>query len=87
MHQVRRVGRFTPTCRHAEFPQTVRFRCGAQAAVPVQEPVLVVWGREGGAGLPARAQDDGRGGLVIRQVQQGDSGIYICTASSGQAPN
>ena len=31
-----------------------------------------------------RAQDDGRGVLIITQVQSDDSGTYVCTATAGQ---
>jgi len=65
--------------------QTVQFLC---RAVPVQPRpralVTLQWVRESSP-LPAgRAEDDGEGGLEIRDVRLEDSGLYICVARLGR---
>ena len=42
------------------------------------------WAKENGVLPPGRSQDDGRGVLIITQVQSDDSGTYVCTATAGQ---
>ena len=42
------------------------------------------WSKERGLLSSDRATDDGRGVLIITQVQTSDSGTYVCTATAGQ---
>ena len=47
-------------------------------------PLSLQWAKQSGL-LPAgRATDDGAGLLIITQVQEADSGTYICTATAGK---
>ena len=72
-----------PSIQIVQIGQTVRFDCNARPRFDVTGALSVSWAREEGE-LPGRARDDGRGVLIITQVQTTDSGNYVCTATAGQ---
>jgi len=73
-----------PRIQIVEIGQTVKFDCSARPRFQTPDPPTIKWAKENGV-LPAgRAQDDGRGVLIITQVQSDDSGTYVCTATAGQ---
>jgi len=68
--------------------QTVQFLCQAVPIVTNTQDLLTLqWVRENEALPPGRCQDDGDGGLEIRNVQPVDSGVYICVARLGSIVN
>ena len=46
--------------------------------------MTISWAKEQGILPDDKARDDGRGVLIITQVQSSDSGTYVCTATAGQ---
>ena len=52
--------------------------------LPSTGPLTVKWAKEQGVLPPGRATDNGKGVLIITQVETSDSGSYVCTATAGQ---
>ncbi len=49
----------------------------------MQAPAYILaWGKENGEVMWDRAEDDGEGNFIIRNVQPSDAGTYICTGSN-----
>jgi len=73
-----------PRIQIVEIGQTVKFDCNARPRFQTRDQLSITWAKENGV-LPAgRATDNGRGVLIITQVQSDDSGTYVCTATAGQ---
>nr|XP_018910612.1 PREDICTED: basement membrane-specific heparan sulfate proteoglycan core protein isoform X4 [Bemisia tabaci] len=62
---------------------SVQFRCSSRSLI-TNRPLQVVWTKESSR-LPHDAIDTGDGLLILRQVQEADSGTYICTSTDGTA--
>ena len=76
------------SCSPVLIGQTVQFLCQAVPIVTNTQDLLTLqWVRENEALPPGRCQDDGDGGLEIRNVQPVDSGVYICVARLGSIVN
>jgi len=73
-----------PRIQIVEIGQTVKFDCSARPRFQTPDPLTISWAKENGVLPQGRAQDDGRGVLIITQVQSDDSGTYVCTATAGQ---
>ena len=73
-----------PRIQIVQIGQTVRFDCNARPTINIPGPMTVSWAKEQGILPDDRARDDGRGVLIITQVQSSDSGTYVCTATAGQ---
>merc|ERR1719209_759748 len=73
-----------PRIQIVEIGQTVKFDCSARPRFQTPDPLTISWAKENGVLPQGRAQDDGRGVLIITQVQSDDSGTYVCTVTAGQ---
>jgi len=74
-----------PMIQIVELGNTVRFDCSAQPGPEAQgEQLSIQWAKQSGLLPEGRASQDGAGLLIITQVQEADSGTYVCTATAGQ---
>jgi len=74
-----------PMIQIVELGNTVRFDCSAQPGPEAQgEQLSIQWAKQSGLLPEGRATQDGAGLLIITQVQEADSGTYVCTATAGQ---
>ncbi|XP_065579048.1 basement membrane-specific heparan sulfate proteoglycan core protein-like isoform X5 [Artemia franciscana] len=62
---------------------TAYLRCSATSISRPGGRITLKWTKQGGRLPPSRSSDNGRGQLVIYDIQPDDSGTYTCEASDG----